>query len=230
MTNGGDLSTDEVVELERAIGVGNPQDIGSFRFLFATKRWEWSAEVARLHGYEPDAVEPTTELLLSHKHPEDRDRLEAMITSVEDGGPFSSRHRIIDTDGRVHEVMVVSDRMIDDNGDVIGTWGYYIDLTDTLAECRREALDDTLPQLVKARDVIEQAKGALMLAYGINAEQAFRVLKWRSQDTNTKLRKLAARVITELPTVARDEIGLRTRLDHLLLTAHESNEPGHGSR
>ncbi|MEU4345624.1 PAS and ANTAR domain-containing protein [Nocardia sp. NPDC023852] len=225
MTHGGDLSTDEVVELERAIGVGSPQDIGSFRFCFATKRWEWSAEVARLHGYEPDAVEPTTELLLSHKHPEDRDRLEAMITSVEDGGPFSSRHRIIDAGGRVHEVMVVSDRMIDDNGDVIGTWGYYIDLTDTLAECRREALDDTLPQLVEAREVIEQAKGALMLAYGINADQAFRVLKWRSQDTNTKLRTLAARVIAELPAVARDEIGLRTRLDHLLLTAHQRNEP-----
>ena len=47
-------------------------NVGSFHFWFAGERWDWSDEVARMHGYEPGSVVPTTKLLLSHKHPEDR--------------------------------------------------------------------------------------------------------------------------------------------------------------
>ncbi|WP_420811537.1 hypothetical protein [Nocardia mangyaensis] len=46
---------------------------------------------------------------------------------------------------------------------MIGTEGYYVDVSDTAAEYRREALDQTLPGLLDARVLIEQAKGALML-------------------------------------------------------------------
>ncbi|WP_280293981.1 ANTAR domain-containing protein, partial [Nocardia abscessus] len=87
------------------------------------------------------------------------------------------------------------------------------------------ALDDVLPQLVDARAVIEQAKGALMLAYGVSAEQAFQVLRWRSQETNVKLRTVAQRVVAELPNVTGDEVKLRARLDHVLLTLHDGIGP-----
>ncbi|WP_280402769.1 PAS and ANTAR domain-containing protein [Nocardia carnea] len=222
------LPKSEVELVERVVGAGDPLEVGRFRYHFASRSWEWSPEVARLHGHPPD-VRPTTELLLSHKHPDDRDRLEAMISSVEDGGPFSSRHRIIDTAGRVREVLVVSEPMFDDNGEPIGTEGFYIDLSSTAAEFRREALDDALPQVLDARVVIEQAKGALMLAYGINAEQAFHVLRWRSQETNIKLRRIAERMVAALPGLADDEVRLRTRLDHVLLTLHQDIEPDNGS-
>jgi hypothetical protein len=53
----------------RVVGAGTPQTTGSFRFWFADQRWEWSDEVAAMHGYAPDSVTPTTELLLAHKHP-----------------------------------------------------------------------------------------------------------------------------------------------------------------
>ncbi|MGW0181170.1 ANTAR domain-containing protein, partial [Nocardia sp. NPDC003345] len=72
-----------------------------------------------------------------------------------------------------------------------------------------------------ARAVIEQAKGALMLVYGISAEQAFRVLTWRSQETNTKLRVLADRLVAESGSVKGVSPGLRSEFDHLLLTVHE---------
>lgn len=222
------LPKSEVELVERVVGAGDPLQVGRFRYHFATRSWEWSPEVARIHGHAPD-VRPTTELLLSHKHPDDRDRLEAMISSVEDGGPFSSRHRIIDTAGCVREVLVVSEPMLDDDGEPIGTEGFYIDLTDAAAEFRREALDDALPQVLDARIVIEQAKGALMLAYGINAEQAFHVLRWRSQETNIKLRRIAERMMAELPGLADDEVRLRTRLDHVLLTLHHSIDPDNGN-
>lgn len=219
MSERDDVSPDERLSIERVVGVGDPLVVGRFRYRFGSRRWEWSDEVAAMHGYPPGTV-PTTELLLSHKHPLDRDRLEAMITSVEDGGAFSSRHRIIDTSGQVHQVLVVSEPMLDGNGAVVGTEGYYIDLTETADEFRREALDTTLPGVLDARVVIEQAKGALMLAYGVSAEQAFRVLRWRSQETNIKLRTIAELVVAELPKVAGDEVKLRSRLDHVLLTVH----------
>src|SRR5579875_1689189 len=56
----------------------------------------------------------------------------------------------------------------------------------TLAENLRRALD--------SRAVIDQAQGVLMARRGISAEEAFKVLARESQNTNTKLREIAARL------------------------------------
>ncbi|MFE9581584.1 PAS and ANTAR domain-containing protein [Nocardia sp. NPDC006044] len=216
------VESDTVRPAEEVLGTGRSQSAGTFRFWLADQRWEWSDEVAIIHGYEPGTVRPTTELLLSHKHPDDRDQVANTIArTVETGEPFCSRHRIIDTGGVLHHILVVGDDMRDDNGDVIGTSGYYIDLTNALEEDRRQTLDGALPELYSARAAIEQAKGALMLIYGITEDQAFRVLTWRSQETGTKLRALATQLVSEVTTLDSSMVELRTRFDHLLLTVHE---------
>ncbi|MGK8512954.1 ANTAR domain-containing protein [Nocardia asiatica] len=76
---------------------------------------------------------------------------------------------------------------------------------------------------VAARAVIEQAKGAVMLVYGVDADEAFTLLRVRSQETNTKLRVLAANVAAELPSIGLRAVPgeLRTRVTRLLSTAHE---------
>ena len=197
-------------------------NVGSFRFWFVGQRWEWSDEVARMHGYEPGSVVPTTELLLSHKHPDDRQHVQDLLDHLlHFGGSFSSRHRFIDTSGGQHTVIVLADRMLDSNGALVGSEGYYIDLTDTFDQARRQALDDSLPELFEARAAIEQAKGALMLVYRISADLAFEILLWRSQQTNTKLRALAAQVVAELDTIRYQPDSLRREFDHLLLTVHD---------
>jgi hypothetical protein len=63
------------------------QATGNFRFWYDDQRWEWSDKVAAIHGYAPGSMTPTTELLPSHKHPEDRDHVE----SVHNHEPFCSR-------------------------------------------------------------------------------------------------------------------------------------------
>ncbi|WP_372460200.1 PAS and ANTAR domain-containing protein [Nocardia coffeae] len=195
---------------------------GAFRFWFANHRWEWSPEIYRMHGYEPGEIEPTTELLLAHKHPDDREPVaEAIARSETQGEPFSSRHRFIDTHGIEHSVMVVADRILDDQGHPIGTAGFYIDLSDTIADAGQEAIGQRLPEIIEARAVIEQAKGVLMRMYRITSAQAFRVLIWRSQETNVKLRDLAEQLIAELPTIAPPETATVSQFDHLLLTLHE---------
>ncbi|WP_084522488.1 PAS and ANTAR domain-containing protein [Nocardia inohanensis] len=198
---------------------------GSFRFWFESRRWEWSPELYRMHGYLPDEIEPTTELLLAHKHPDDREHVAAAIArSIDHGEPFSSRHRFLDAVGTEHTVMVVADRILDEVGNPVGTTGFYIDLSGTIADAERDVLDQRLPDLIAARAVIEQAKGVLMRMYGINANQAFKILTWRSQETNVKLRTLAEQLIRELPTVPAAAPEIVSFFDHLLLTIHERVE------
>ena len=205
--------------------VGDGEGVGTFRFWFVGERWEWSDEVARMHGYEPGTVEPTTELLLSHKHPADRRNVQDLLDrALMSNSPFSGRHRFIDTAGKVHDAMVLADRIYDDTGAVVGTAGYYVDLTDTFVETRQVALDEALPDLFEARAVIEQAKGILMAVYRVSPEQAFGVLRWRSQDTNTKLRSLAQQLIAEVSDLPAQSAEVQSTFDHLLLTVHQRIE------
>jgi ANTAR domain/PAS fold len=209
-----------------SVGAGKYLNVGSFRFWFVGQRWEWSDEVARMHGYEPGSVVPTTQLLMSHKHPEDRAHVQDLLDyALRSGESFSSRHRFVDTAGTVHDAIVVADRMLDDNGAVLGTAGHYIDLTDTFdetrIETRQEVLDEALPDLFENRAAIEQAKGVLMAIYRVSADQAFRVLQWRSQETNTKVRALAGQILREVAAMPPASSTVQRQFDHLLLTAHE---------
>ena len=93
-------------------------------------------------------------------------------------------------------MVVIGERLHDDSGEVIGTQGFYIDATPT-AQARESNITAALAELADHRAAIEQAKGVLMYVYRIDAEAAFEVLRWRSQDGN-----------------------VRPAFDQLLLTAH----------
>jgi fructose-specific component phosphotransferase system IIB-like protein len=175
-----------------------------------------------MHGYEPGTVQPTTELVLSHKHPDDYGQVAATLAEIRrTAGAFSTRHRIIDTHGEIHHVVVVGDRIFDANGTVIGTGGFYVDVTPAERQARADAVTAEVAQIAEARSGIEQAKGMLMLIYRITAESAFELLKWRSQETNTKLRALAEQIAEDFLELTYDEeLPDRAVYDKLLLTAH----------
>lgn len=203
-------------------GDGTTHHVGSFRYLLADDTWEWSDAVARMHGYEPGTVTPTTELMLQHKHPDDKEHIAAVLDAVRSvGKPFSSRHRIIDTAGRVKRVVVIGDRLLDDDGTLLGTSGFYLDLSEAFEEEVREGVDQVVNALAESRAVIEQAKGALMVVYCISPQHAFEVLAWRSQETNLKLRTLAEQLVTDITSGPDTESMSRTDFDHLLMTLHE---------
>ena len=202
---------------------------GSFKYHAREDRWEWSDEVAVMHGYEPGTVTPTTELVLSHKHPDDKPTVAQLIEQVRRLGiPFSSRHRIIDTAGRIHVVVVVGDRWKDDAGEVVGTTGFYIDVTEEFDADVRRSLDEVVAIIAVRRATINQAIGMLMLAHGLSADEAFEVLARRSQETNVKLRDLAAQFVKDVAATSRLGPGVATRLDDILSTVHERlGEPGY---
>jgi PAS domain S-box-containing protein len=208
--------------VEYALAGGAPQRVGWFRFFFADERWEWSPQVERIHGYEPGTVQPTTELVLSHKHPDDYGQVAATIEEIRrTSGAFSTRHRIIDTRGDIHHVVVVGKQMRDDDGAVIGSDGFYVDVTPSVAEAREETVTEAVAEIAEARGGIEQAKGMLMLVYRITADSAFELLKWRSQESNVKLRVLAEQIVKDFLELSYNEVlPTRPTYNSLLLTAH----------
>ena len=210
----------QAVAVEQALAGGTPQRVGWFRFYFEDQRWEWSDQVQRMHGYEPGTVTPTTELVLAHKHPEDRRQVAATISDIVDNRrAFSTRHRIIDTGGAVHQVVVVGDQFCDDAGEVIGTHGFYIDVTSTSTADSEEVITAKVAEIAERRSAIDQTKGMLMLVYGIDEAAAFNLLKSLSQMQNVKLGLLAQQIATDFSTMD-DTIGSRSKFDKLLLTAH----------
>jgi PAS domain S-box-containing protein len=203
------------------LAAGGPQRVGWFRFYFDDGRWEWSPQVERMHGYLPGSVTPTTEMVLAHKHPDDYRQIADTLDLIRQSRqPFSSRHRIIDAQGRIHHVVVVGDLLRELDGTVVGTHGHYVDIT-PLEQERQDEVTAAVTIIAEARADIERTKGMLMLIYGMDEASAFELLKWRSQETNVKLRLLAAQVAEDFLALSGSEkIPQRSGYDKLLLTAH----------
>lgn len=207
-------------------------EVGRFSYFFDEDIWIWSDELARIHGYDSAAdVSPTTELVLHHKHPDDKARVEELIKSIRMGrGSFSSLHRIIRVDGTAVPVAVVADTVLDDSRQRIGTSGYYLVLQKPEALLQsnnafeaqlRESMTERIDEVVDHRSIIDQAKGALRLVYHLSDTQAFELLTWRSQATNMKVRDLAAAICDHLAYVDMTPQA-RSQFDHLLLSVHDT--------
>ncbi len=221
---------DSKVRLEEALAGGGPHRVGWFRFYFDDDRWEWSPQVEKMHGYLPGSVTPTTEMVLAHKHPDDYRQIAHTFELIrQTRQPFSSRHRIIDVEGRVHHVVVVGDLLRDDHENVIGTHGYYIDVTPS-ERARQDQVTAAVSRITESRSGIEQTKGMLMLVYGIDEPTAFELLKWRSQEANVKLRTLAEQVASDFLELSRGQtLPPRSAYDNALMTAHLRIDAGYQS-
>jgi hypothetical protein len=217
--------------VDGALAAGDPQRVGWFRFYFDDDRWEWSPQVETMHGHLPGSVTPTTETILAHKHPDDYRQIADTVDLVrQTRQAFSSRHRIIDVQGRAHHVVVVGDLLGEVDGPVVGTHGYYIDVT-PLEQERQDQVTAAVTRITEKRAGIEQAKGMLMLVYGMDESAAFELLKWRSQEANVKLRLLAEQIAADFLALSGDEtLPPRTAFDKLLLTAHLRINPDSESR
>ncbi len=186
--NGADIPGDLVV----ALSLGRSQPVGGFRLDLATGRWTWAEEIFRMHGFLPGEIVPSTALLVAHKHPDDRQRVsDVMQRAGLTGVPFSCVHRIIDAQGNIRVLGITGQGRKDGDGQVIELVGYFVDLS----ESQREAVDRDATEHIAAgtagRASIEQAKGILMAGLHVTDDEAFAILRRRSNDTNVPLRDLA---------------------------------------
>lgn len=184
--------------------------VGYFDYMVPEDRWVWSEGVFELHGYAPDSVLPTTELILRHKHSDDTARtFDVLENAIATGGTFSCYHRIIDVQKRVRSVLSVGRGVPGEDGSVERVTGFFVDLTELRRAETQAEVESALAVIARTRSVIDQAKGMLMLATGCDAEEAFAVLRAYSSHKNIKLHLLAQQLV---------EAGSRPRPD---------GQPGH---
>ncbi|WP_435769856.1 PAS and ANTAR domain-containing protein [Nocardioides sp. SYSU DS0651] len=201
---------------------------GRFSYDTATRKCDWDDEVYRIHGHTPGAVEPTLDLALEAKHPEDRDRVAELIDhAARTGEPFAISCRVVLGDGTQRRVLLVAEGGMCDPGDVTVVEGYYIDLTSEVEQIAGEEIHHAVEATVESRITIEQAKGALMLAYGLDAEAAFAMLRWWSRNRNVKVRDIAARLVGGAQEGELAFTALRLRVDSLLHDVTEQPTTGY---
>ncbi|MFC5728537.1 MULTISPECIES: PAS and ANTAR domain-containing protein [Nocardioides] len=204
----------------REPGAAGARQTGRFVYHVSGQRWEWDDDVYAIHGYRPGEVEPTTDLVMKHKHEHDRERVEETLReAIEDGSPFNIYYRIL-VDQQERRVVLVAEGEYDEGrvpeGKVDRLVGYYLDLTPEMEAETSAAADAAVAASAKARDSIEQAKGILMLGYGLDADAAFAMLKWWSRNRNVKVREIAERLIQVAREGHVSHPGLRRLLDALL--------------
>jgi hypothetical protein len=193
----GHTVTAEPLEVERALAAGEGRLVGRYTFDPATGRWWWSDETYRIHGFAPHEVVPTTDLVLAHKHAEDRDHVREVLSTVAaTGEPFSSVHRIMDGRGRERTLVLVGEGRRDaGTGAVSEVGGYFVDVTTAVARRAGALADENIRSAAVSRGPIEQAKGVLGFALGTDPEDAFALLRKASNDANVPLRDVARRVV-----------------------------------
>ena len=64
--------------------------------------------------------------------------------------------------GVTREVVVIGERLHDNAGELIGTQGFYFDVT-PIGEARPAIINEAVLEIADNRAAIEQAKGTLML-------------------------------------------------------------------
>ena len=89
-----------------------------------------------------------------------------------------------------------------------GPWlaGLLIDLTELRLSAIRAATEHAVAEALRHRAVIEQAKGIVMVVYRVDADTAFHLLRRHSQNTNTKLHELAARLVAQVSDLTFDPV------------------------
>ena len=77
-----------------------PPLVGYFTYSVRDDHWSWSDGMYSLHGFPNGEVTPSTALLLSHQHPDDRTGVyEVLDHAMLAATPFSCYHRVIDRHG-----------------------------------------------------------------------------------------------------------------------------------
>ena len=214
-----------------ALAGSTTESVGRFTYTVATDSWWWSTSLYTIHGFTPGEIVPTTALMTAHQHPEDRaGAIELITAAVTAGKPFCSRHRIIDARQRTHTVVTIGEGVRDTDGQIAQVSGYLIDVTRSLQRDITAATQAAVEQSAETRAAIEQAKGALMITYGLDENEAFALLRWHSQHTNIKLRDIAAGITdhTNDPDIA--DLTADRKITEILANLTTNADPRSGRR
>jgi hypothetical protein len=180
-------------------------------------RWWWDDVAYRIFGYQPGDLQPSWNLIIGHIPAFERQAVEASYTAAcSQVGAFSWSHTMQAGDGTIRSVLLVGDTEPVDDGSRLELSGYLLDLTDFRLDGARAAATAAVQNSARYRAVIEQAKGALMLAYHLDEDAAFALLTWNSQQTNRKLHAVAATLMAGIQADGLPTANLKVSLDRIM--------------
>ena len=145
--------------------------IGTWSWDLDTLRGTWSARTCEIMGVDK-GDDMTPEQRLNAIHPEDRDRVSAIVRElIKSGTEFSSEYRIVRPDGSVRWIASRGVVQRDESGKAIRTTGIVRDVTQRReAQEALNALNETLEQQVHQRtaerDRMWRLSGDLLLVVG----------------------------------------------------------------
>jgi len=114
----------------------------------------WSEEIYRIHGYKPGEVQPTSELFLSHIHPDDLQYVKSEISTLSETGSYIIVTRINTHDGKLKYIEELAYSVKDKEGNIIKIVGTTQDITESkLAEQKIRESEMILKETQKAAKI-----------------------------------------------------------------------------
>ena len=122
--------------------------MGDYDWHIATDTNQWSDQLYRIYGHEPQSFNACYERFLSFIHPDDRERITGIHQQAyASGEPYQMIERIVRPDGEIRYLSSNGQVIQDDAGTPVRMRGTCIDITDTVsAEHARERLARTVPR------------------------------------------------------------------------------------
>ncbi|MEO5981696.1 MAG: PAS and ANTAR domain-containing protein [Pedococcus sp.] len=195
-----------------ALTAGTAEPAARFRYDVASGDWWWSPGMFELHGLVAGELEPSTGLLMAHKHPGDLAATQGTLRHVlATGEPFCCRHRVVDAHGQLREVLSIGEAGHGPDGSITTVQGYFVDLTDAFAATTAASRAAAAVPVVERRRfvpdlVIEQAKGTLIAAFGLTADAALELLSWRAEETGVDVPAVARGLVAEFGALREDDL------------------------
>lgn len=109
--------------------------LGTWHWDMATGETTWDARLEELFGLEPGTFDGTYDRYLSLIHPDDREAVLAEVRHAVDArATYRVDHRVVWPDGSTHWVSGAGGVIVDERGEVTGTIGCCMDVTERMEQ------------------------------------------------------------------------------------------------
>jgi anti-anti-sigma factor len=201
---------------------------GSFVYGPEAGQWWWSDGVCELLGLERDTV-PSGEVLAERETTPAAGTVQRAVEQcLTDGTAFVLMSGLDTAQSQSRWVVWTADRV--DAADGLQVAGHVFDITTAFQQALSEQTMTHLDAALASRQHIDLAKGALMLAYGVDAEAAFDLLVWTSQRSNVRVHDLAQRLTVAVADGTVADSDVRAGLESALVEQPDEPRPGPGRR